>query len=114
MDQSVSARSVNCIHTKCMEWHYPQCLQAEQPILAFATQVIQRTAVMIAKWQLVGFAHGVMNTDNLNITGSTLDFGPYGFMERFRPNWINNHSDYQVAILISSNQASATGTCGCG
>lgn len=80
---------------KCMEWHYPECLLAEQPILAFATQVIQRTAVMIAKWQLVGFAHGVMNTDNLNITGSTLDFGPYGFMERFRPNWINNHSDYQ-------------------
>ena len=80
---------------KCIEWHYPECLEAEQPILAFATQVIQRTAVMIAKWQLVGFAHGVMNTDNLNITGSTLDFGPYGFMERFRPNWINNHSDYQ-------------------
>lgn len=80
---------------KCIEWHYPECLQAEQPICAFATQVIQRTAVMIAKWQLVGFAHGVMNTDNLNITGSTLDFGPYGFMERFRPNWINNHSDYQ-------------------
>ncbi|MDK1684256.1 protein adenylyltransferase SelO [Acinetobacter terrestris] len=80
---------------KCIEWHYPESLQAEQPVLAFATKVIQRTAVMIAKWQLVGFAHGVMNTDNLNITGSTLDFGPYGFMERFRPNWINNHSDYQ-------------------
>ena len=80
---------------KCIEWHYPECLKAEQPVLAFATKVIQRTAVMIAKWQLVGFAHGVMNTDNLNITGSTLDFGPYGFMERFRPNWINNHSDYQ-------------------
>ena len=80
---------------KCIAWHYPECLDAEQPVLAFATQVIQRTAVMIAKWQLVGFAHGVMNTDNLNITGSTLDFGPYGFMERFRPNWINNHSDYQ-------------------
>lgn len=63
--------------------------------LAFATQVIQRTAAdVIAKWQLVGFAHGVMNTDNLNITGSTLDFGPYGFMN-VRPNWINNHSDYQ-------------------
>lgn len=81
---------------KCLEWHYPECLDAEQPILAFATQVIQRSAIMIAKWQLVGFAHGVMNTDNLNITGSTLDFGPYGFMERFRPNWINNHSDYQA------------------
>lgn len=79
---------------KCMEWHYPESLKAAQPVLAFATQVIQRTAIMIAKWQLVGFAHGVMNTDNLNITGSTLDFGPYGFMERFRPNWINNHSDH--------------------
>ena len=79
---------------KCIEWHYPECLEAQQPILAFATKVIQNTAVMISKWQLVGFAHGVMNTDNLNITGSTLDFGPYGFMERFRPNWINNHSDY--------------------
>ena len=80
---------------KCIVWHYPECLQSENPILAFAQSVIERTAIMIAKWQLVGFAHGVMNTDNLNITGSTLDFGPYGFMERFRPNWINNHSDYQ-------------------
>lgn len=80
---------------KCMEWHYPASLQAEQPVLDFAQRVIQRTAIMIAQWQLVGFAHGVMNTDNLNITGSTLDFGPYGFLERFRPNWINNHSDYQ-------------------
>ncbi|QRQ13435.1 protein adenylyltransferase SelO [Acinetobacter pittii] len=80
---------------KCIEWHYPECLETENPILSFAKKVVERTAIMIAKWQLVGFAHGVMNTDNLNITGSTLDFGPYGFMEHFRPNWINNHSDYQ-------------------
>lgn len=80
---------------KCIEWHYPECLETENPILSFAKKVVEHTAIMIAKWQLVGFAHGVMNTDNLNITGSTLDFGPYGFMERFRPNWINNHSDYQ-------------------
>lgn len=80
---------------KCIEWHYPECLETENPILSFAKKVVERNAIMIAKWQLVGFAHGVMNTDNLNITGSTLDFGPYGFMERFRPNWINNHSDYQ-------------------
>lgn len=80
---------------KCIEWHYPECLDEAEPILAFAKAVIERTALMISHWQLVGFAHGVMNTDNLNITGSTLDFGPYGFMERFRPNWINNHSDHQ-------------------
>lgn len=82
--------------SKCIEWHYPECLEQEHPVLAFASAVIQRTAQMIADWQLYGFAHGVMNTDNLNISGSTLDFGPYGFMERFRPNWINNHSDHHA------------------
>ena len=92
---------------KCIEWHYPECLDADQPILAFASKVIQRTAVMISKWQLMGFAHGVMNTDNLNITGSTLDFGPYGFMERFRPNWINNHSDYKARYTYQQQPSMA-------
>ena len=92
---------------KCLAWHYPEFLDSEQPILAFATKVIQNTAVMIAKWQLVGFAHGVMNTDNLNITGSTLDFGPYGFMERFRPNWINNHSDYNARYTYQNQPSIA-------
>jgi uncharacterized protein YdiU (UPF0061 family) len=90
---------------KCIEWHYPEALEAEHPVLAFAEGVIQKTAKMIADWQLVGFAHGVMNTDNLNITGSTLDFGPFGFMERFRPNWINNHSDHQ-GRYVYQNQPS--------
>lgn len=80
---------------KIIEWYYPECLSAESPILSFARAVIHNTAKTIADWQLVGFAHGVMNTDNLSITGSTLDFGPYGFMERFNPSWINNHSDHQ-------------------
>jgi uncharacterized protein YdiU (UPF0061 family) len=62
--------------------------------LVFLQAVVERTARMIADWQLTGFAHGVMNTDNLSITGSTLDFGPFGFMERFDPAWINNHSDH--------------------
>ena len=79
---------------KCIEWHYPHLLNSAKPIVAFAHHVIERTAKMVANWQLVGFAHGVMNTDNLNITGSTLDFGPFGFMERFRPDWQNNHSDH--------------------
>lgn len=78
---------------RMIEWYFPECLGDEQPVLAFARQVVLRTARMIADWQLVGFAHGVMNTDNLSITGSTLDFGPYGFMEQFDPGWINNHSD---------------------
>lgn len=77
-----------------IDWYYPECKAQAQPVLAFAKAVIQRTAKTMADWQLVGFAHGVMNTDNLSITGSTLDFGPYGFMERFNPAWINNHSDH--------------------
>ncbi|AXI02044.1 protein adenylyltransferase SelO [Aquirhabdus parva] len=88
-----------------IETYYPECLTAESPTLAFARAVIQRTAKMIADWQLVGFAHGVMNTDNLNITGSTLDFGPYGFMERFEPTWINNHSDSE-GRYVYQNQPS--------
>ena len=74
--------------------YYPECRNSNQPVLAFLSSVVERTAKMIADWQLIGFAHGVMNTDNLSITGSTLDFGPFGFMERFDPAWINNHSDH--------------------
>ncbi|MBF0658075.1 YdiU family protein [Psychrobacter sp. NG25] len=77
-----------------IETYYPECRDSEKPVLAFLTAVVERTARMIADWQLIGFAHGVMNTDNLSITGSTLDFGPFGFMERFNPAWINNHSDH--------------------
>ena len=77
-----------------IDTYYPECRQSETPVLVFLTAVVERTARMIADWQLIGFAHGVMNTDNLSITGSTLDFGPFGFMERFDPAWINNHSDH--------------------
>ena len=77
-----------------IDTYYPECRDSETPVLAFLQAVVERTARMIADWQLIGFAHGVMNTDNLSITGSTLDFGPFGFMERFNPAWINNHSDH--------------------
>jgi hypothetical protein len=77
-----------------IDTYYPECRQADNPVAAFLSAVVTRTAHMIADWQLIGFAHGVMNTDNLSITGSTLDFGPFGFMERFNPGWINNHSDH--------------------
>lgn len=77
-----------------IDTYYPECRNSEAPVSAFLQTVVERTARMIADWQLIGFAHGVMNTDNLSITGSTLDFGPFGFMERFNPAWINNHSDH--------------------
>ncbi|MBC7779444.1 MAG: YdiU family protein [Proteobacteria bacterium] len=55
--------------------------------------IVERTARMIAHWQAVGFAHGVMNTDNMSIHGITLDYGPFGFLEAFDAGLICNHSD---------------------
>jgi uncharacterized protein YdiU (UPF0061 family) len=57
--------------------------------------VVRRTAELIAQWQAVGFAHGVMNTDNMSILGLTLDYGPYGFMDAYDPRFICNHTDEQ-------------------
>lgn len=88
-----------------IDTYYPECRDSEAPVLAFLTAVVERTAKMIADWQLIGFAHGVMNTDNLSITGSTLDFGPFGFMERFNPAWINNHSDHTGRYAYQSQPA---------
>ncbi|HEX4635451.1 MAG TPA: YdiU family protein [Rhizomicrobium sp.] len=58
-------------------------------------EVVKRTAEMIAQWQAVGFSHGVMNTDNMSILGLTIDYGPYGFMDAYDPQFICNHSDEQ-------------------
>ena len=59
----------------------------------FLQAVVVRTARLLARWQAVGFAHGVMNTDNMSILGITLDYGPFGFVEAYDPKLICNHSD---------------------
>jgi hypothetical protein len=60
---------------------------------AFLREVTERTARTIARWQAVGFAHGVMNTDNMSILGLTIDYGPYGFLDTYDPEFICNHTD---------------------
>ncbi|KAK2858749.1 hypothetical protein Q5P01_003369 [Channa striata] len=61
--------------------------------MAFFKEVMVRTAKLVAQWQCVGFCHGVLNTDNMSILGLTLDYGPFGFMDRFDPDFICNASD---------------------
>ena len=56
-------------------------------------EVCQRTAVLMVHWMRVGFVHGVMNTDNMSILGETIDYGPYGWLEDFDPNWTPNTTD---------------------
>ncbi|HKA06266.1 MAG TPA: YdiU family protein [Gemmataceae bacterium] len=76
-----------------IDQHFAHLKDASDKYPAFLREVVARTARLIAKWQSVGFAHGVLNTDNMSILGLTLDYGPYGFMEDFDPGFICNHSD---------------------
>jgi len=62
---------------------------------AWYGEVVKRTAMLMAQWQAVGFAHGVMNTDNMSILGLTIDYGPYGFLDGYDPQFICNHTDEQ-------------------
>ncbi|WAT02781.1 protein adenylyltransferase SelO [Rouxiella chamberiensis] len=76
--------------------HFWSALENRQDrYVSWFTDVVERTARLIAQWQSVGFAHGVMNTDNMSILGLTLDYGPYGFLDDYKPDFICNHTDNQ-------------------
>ncbi|UTV26523.1 protein adenylyltransferase SelO [Photobacterium atrarenae] len=85
-----------------IQHHFPDLLTAEhmpapaQPdrYAAMFHRIVSLTAEMIADWQSVGFAHGVMNTDNMSVLGLTFDYGPYSFLDDYQPGFICNHSDY--------------------
>ena len=65
--------------------HYPEAQQAEQPYRAFLEAVIAAQAKLIAQWMHLGFIHGVMNTDNMTVSGETIDYGPCAFVDEFHP-----------------------------
>ena len=73
-------------------FHNDICKEPERHKIFFR-RVLTLTAKLIAKWQAVGFVHGVMNTDNMTITGTTFDYGPYGFIDSFNPSYTPNSSD---------------------
>lgn len=73
--------------------HMPQLSDDERPYLAFLREVTERTGELVALWQSIGFVHGVLNTDNMSILGLTIDYGPYGFLDRFDPNFTPNLTD---------------------
>lgn len=75
--------------------HWPELVGRDDRYLALLDDVISRTASLIAQWQGVGFAHGVMNSDNMSLLGLTLDYGPFGFVDTFDAGFICNHSDHQ-------------------
>lgn len=77
-----------------IDQHYPHLAGRKDRYDRLLFEIAARTALLIASWQAIGFTHGVMNTDNMSVTGDTLDYGPFGFLDRFKFQYIPNHSDY--------------------
>ncbi|MFJ6376544.1 YdiU family protein [Pseudarthrobacter oxydans] len=73
--------------------HYPAAAQAEHPYLDLFASVVAAQAGLVARWMLVGFVHGVMNTDNMTISGETIDYGPCAFMDAFNPGAVYSSID---------------------
>lgn len=78
-----------------LQRHYPDIDNDENRYLSLLKEVIKRQADLIAKWQLVGFIHGVMNTDNMTISGETIDYGPCAFMDTYDPATVFSSIDTQ-------------------
>lgn len=75
--------------------HFPHVPDDEDRYLSLLHEVIKRQAALIARWQLVGFVHGVMNTDNMAISGETIDYGPCAFMDAYDPATVFSSIDHQ-------------------
>lgn len=85
--------------------HFPHLGKPSRDVyLAWFEEVCRTTAQMIVHWQRVGFVHGVMNTDNMSILGLTIDYGPYGWLENYDPDWTPNTTDKAERRYRYSNQ----------
>nr|WP_199001897.1 YdiU family protein [Flavobacterium sp. ASV13] len=78
--------------------------ESKAQYLQFFKTVADKTREMILHWQRVGFVHGVMNTDNMSVHGITIDYGPYGWLENYDPNWTPNTTDSQYRRYRFGNQ----------
>ena len=85
--------SVRKLADYAIEIHYPHIKNDENKYLSFLEEVIKVHASLVAKWQSVGFIHGVMNTDNMTISGETIDYGPCAFMDIYNPDTVFSFID---------------------
>ena len=73
--------------------HYPECAEAERPAVALLEQVGARQSALVAQWLSIGFVHGVMNTDNMALSGETIDYGPCAFLDEYQSNKVFSSID---------------------
>lgn len=85
--------------------HYPEAKSTDAPYAALLEGIITKQAELIAQWMLVGFIHGVMNTDNISIAGETIDYGPCAFMDAFHPKTVFSAIDYQGRYAYGNQPA---------
>ncbi len=85
--------------------HHPELAGLPDRYPRWLEIVVTRTAELMADWMAAGFAHGVMNTDNMSVLGLTLDYGPYGFLEETDPGFICNHSDHEGRYAFGQQPA---------
>ena len=75
-------------------YYYPHLTSVEQPYRQFYGELVQRVALLAAQWMAAGFCHGVLNTDNMSITGESFDYGPYAFINTYEPRFTAAYFDY--------------------
>jgi len=89
------SEAVKLLADHVIERHYPEAAKADHPYRALLDGVIAAQAQLISQWMLVGFIHGVMNTDNMSIAGETIDYGPCAFMDEYHPGTVFSSIDQQ-------------------
>ncbi len=87
--------------------HYPAARDADSPALAVLKEVTERQVALITRWMLLGFIHGVMNTDNMALSGETIDYGPCAFMDEYDPKTVFSSIDHNGRYAYTNQPAIA-------
>ena len=94
-----------------IESYFPELKESKDGYTDLFEKIVSSTARLIAKWQAFGFAHGVMNTDNMSVLGETFDFGPFGFLDEYNPGFICNHSDHSGRYAFNNQPSIGLWNC---
>jgi uncharacterized protein YdiU (UPF0061 family) len=87
--------------------HHPEAGGSDRPYLELYRQVVEAQAALLARWMLVGFVHGVMNTDNMTVSGETIDYGPCAFMDAYDPATVFSSIDHRGRYAYGNQPAVA-------
>ncbi|MCA9687882.1 MAG: YdiU family protein, partial [Myxococcales bacterium] len=88
------AEAIRMLADHVIARHYPEAAEAGRPHAALLDAVLEAQARLVAQWILIGFIHGVMNTDNTSVAGETIDFGPCAFMDLYHPHKVYSSIDH--------------------